>query len=79
MRFPRCRQRCAPVGPTRGSVRVSLDGVAVGTFSEYATTNGARRIVYVRAVAPGTHTITLVTVGTSGRPRVDLDAFIVLR
>ena len=32
-----------------------------------------------RAVAPGTHTITLVTVGTSGRPRVDLDAFIVLR
>lgn len=68
----------APVGPTRGAVRVYLDGTYVGAFSEYASSNGARRIVYVRAVAPGTHTITLVTVGTSGHPRVDLDAFLVL-
>jgi hypothetical protein len=29
--------------------------------------------------APVKHTVKLVVVGTSGRPRVDLDAFVVLK
>ena len=67
-----------PRGPTRGAVRVYLDGTLVTTVSTWASELQGRRIVWSRAfTASGTHTITLVVVGTSGRPRVDLDAVLV--
>jgi hypothetical protein len=47
------------------------------TVSDYATSTQWRRIVYSLNVTSGTHTIKLVCVGTSGHPRIDLDAFMV--
>ena len=65
---------------TRGAVKVYLDGAYVTTIDTYAATTAFRRIIWSRTFgASGTHTIRLVVVGTAGRPRVDLDAFLVLR
>jgi hypothetical protein len=65
---------------TRGSFKVYVDGVYKGTVSTYSTTTRYRQLVYQFAwSAPGTHKIKVVIVGTSGHPRVDLDAFVVLR
>lgn len=69
----------APVGPTRGSARVLIDGKAAGSLSEYSSVARSRQVVYARGVAAGTHTITIIVAGTAGRPRVDLDAFYVVR
>lgn len=65
---------------SRGSVKVYIDGVLVSTVSCYAASTTFRYVAYSRAwTSSGTHTIKLVVVGTSGRPRVDLDAIEVLR
>jgi spore germination protein YaaH len=70
----------ATVGPTRGQVKVYLDGGYVTTIDTYATTWTARQVVWSRTwSSAGTHAIRLVVVGTAGRPRVDLDALLVLR
>ena len=68
-----------PLGPTRGVAKVLIDGVAAGAFNEYAKVGRSRQVVYSRTVAPGAHTITIKLVGTAGHPRVDLDAFVVLK
>ena len=65
---------------TRGSFKVYVDGVYKATVSTYATTTRYRQIVYQFAWStPGTHKVKVVISGTSGHPRVDLDAFVVLR
>jgi hypothetical protein len=65
---------------TRGKVKVYLDGAYVTTLDLSSGDYTARRLAFSRAWASsGTHTIKLVAVGTSGRPRIDLDAFAVLR
>jgi len=65
---------------TRGSVKVYLDGVLVTTVSCTASTTTYRWVGFARTWATsGTHTLKLVVVGTSGHPRVDLDAIEVLR
>jgi hypothetical protein len=70
----------AAIGSTRGSARVLIDGVSVGTVNLHAATLRYRRIVFARSWATsGTHTITIVVSGTSGHPRVDLDALVVIR
>jgi hypothetical protein len=64
----------------RGQVKVYLDGHYVTTLDLRAASTAYRQVVWSRTYgASGTHTIKLVVVGTSGRPRVDLDAFLVLR
>jgi hypothetical protein len=69
----------AAVGTQFGSFKVYIDGVYVTTVSEYASSLAWRRIVYAqRWSASGTHTIKLVNLATSGHPRLDLDAFVVL-
>jgi subtilisin family serine protease len=69
-----------PKGPTRGSARIYLDGRLVATISTYSSSFSARRIVWSRAFATSaTHTIRVVVAGTAGHPRIDLDAFIVMR
>jgi hypothetical protein len=65
--------------PTYGQVKLYLDGTYLTTVDTKATTHGNRYVVYARAVTLGTHTLKLVVVGTSGRPRVVLDGFEVLR
>ena len=68
------------LGPTRGAARVFIDGAAAGSLGEYAATGASRRVVYARTFpVAGSHTIPIQVAGTSGHPRIDLDAFLVLR
>jgi hypothetical protein len=68
----------APVGPTRGTVKVYLDGVYKATVSLYATTLRARQLVLDYAwPTSARHTIKLVLAGPSGRSRVDIDSWLV--
>ncbi len=67
-------------GPDRGAVRIYVDGRYVGTVDARAGSSGARFVAYSRTWSRvGTHSLRLVVVGTSGRPRVDVDAIEVLR
>jgi subtilisin len=64
-----------PVGPTRGSARVYVDGVYRTTVSFRASRNKSRRVVYSTTFTGlGTHSIRLRLVGNG---RVDLDTFVV--
>jgi hypothetical protein len=66
--------------PSRGSFRIYVDGVYRGTISTYSTTTKVRQVVYQFTWAtPGTHKFKISVVGTTGHPRVDVDAFVVLR
>ena len=65
------------LGPTRGSATVYIDGVNKGTISLYSSTTTSRRIAFVASwPSQGSHTITIVAVGTAGHPRIDVDAFV---
>jgi hypothetical protein len=67
------------IASTRGSVRIYIDGAYRTTIGLSGAT-AYRRIVYSTGWATlGTHTIRIVVVGTAGHPRVDLDAFEVVR
>jgi subtilisin family serine protease len=68
------------VGPTRGSARVFIDGTLAATVSQYRADPAYRRVVFERSWPSGaSHTIRIEVVGTSGHPRVDLDALVVIR
>ena len=68
------------LGPTRGYARVYVDGRLIATVNLHSTTPVVRRIAFARRWSTAkTHTIRVVVLGTAGHPRVDLDAFIVLR
>jgi hypothetical protein len=63
-------------GPTRGKVEVWIDGVKKATLDLYASGTHYRQLVYQTSWATaGSHTIRIRVLGTSGRPRVDFDAF----
>lgn len=67
------------IASTRGSVWIYIDGHYRATISLSGTT-AYRRIAYSTGWASlGTHSIKIVVVGTVGHPRVDLDAFEVVR
>ena len=67
-------------GPTSGRARVYVDGSYVQTIDLWNWRARARRIVYAKRWTAATpHTLEVVVDGTAGRPRVDLDAFLVLR
>lgn len=64
-------------GPSRGSARVYVDGVYAATVNLYAASGRARVVVFARNWRTvGSHTLRIVVVGTAGRPRVDVDAFV---
>jgi hypothetical protein len=68
----------APIGPTRGQVRVYINGAYKTTISLYARTAASRRVIWsVRYSTSATRTVRFVVVGTSGHPRVDIDAIVV--
>ena len=70
----------APTGPTRGAARVYVDGVYRATVNLYRTSFGARRLVYrVAWTSAGAHQLKIVVVGTARHPRVDVDAFAIIR
>lgn len=65
---------------SRGSARVYVDGGYVTTVSLRSAATYTRRVVFTRGWASsGFHTLQVRVVGTEGHPRVDIDAFAVLR
>ena len=70
----------APKGPTRGSAKVYVDGTYRTTVSLYSGSTAYRRVVFTTSWGSvGDHVIRIVVKGTSGHPRVDVDAAIVAR
>ncbi len=66
-------------GATRGSAKVYIDGVLVTTLDLTADTSTYRFVAFSKTWSSvGTHTIRIVSVGTPV-PRVDIDAFGVIR
>ncbi len=69
-----------PYGPGRGKAQIWIDGSLAGTVDMSRSVLAARRIAFSRSWASsGTHSVRVVALGTSGRPRVDVDAFVVVR
>jgi subtilisin family serine protease len=65
---------------TRGKADVYVDGVYQGRIDLYSATTYPRRILFSRNVTAGTtHSLEIVLVGTATRPKVDIDAFVVLK
>lgn len=70
----------APTGPGRGKARVIVDGKRVAVIDLRGTDHDQRLLVWSRTWKSGDrHTVRLEAMGTPGRPRVDLDAFLVMR
>ncbi|HEY3523389.1 MAG TPA: fibronectin type III domain-containing protein, partial [Candidatus Limnocylindrales bacterium] len=67
-----------PKGPTRGRAVVSLDGTRIATVDLYAPDFVARRVLIAISTSQGSHRLTIDAEGTSGRPWVAVDAFLVL-
>jgi hypothetical protein len=66
----------APVGPTRGSAKIYVDGVYAATVSFKASAGKSRVVMYTRTFTTfGRHTIEVRLTGTG---RVDVDAFVIL-
>jgi Pro-kumamolisin, activation domain len=65
-------------GPTRGSASAKLDSGTATTISTHASSPKTAEIVDVVSGSPGSHKLVVKVLGTSGHPRVDIDAFIVL-
>ena len=67
-------------GPTRGTAAIYVDGAYVRTVDAYAPSASGRWILFARRLDPTrTHVIELRLKGTWGRPRFDVDGFLVLR
>jgi hypothetical protein len=70
----------APVGPTRGSARLYVDGTYVSTVDLHRSSSTPRIVVAARSwSSSGTHTVRLESLGTRGHSRIDVDSFLVLR
>jgi hypothetical protein len=67
-------------GPNRGEARIYIDGALVTTVDLNDADHTYRYVAFTkRWSSVGTHTIRVVAVGTPGHPRVDVDAFGVIR
>lgn len=71
----------APKSSTRGKANVYLDGRLVATVDLFSRSTLSRQVVFSKDGLDPTvsHTLQIVAMGTSGRPRVDVDAFVALR
>ena len=67
-----------PIGPTRGSAKVFVDGKLADTVSLYASAFRPTRVLFKkRWDQPGSHRIRVVAIGTAGHPTVAVDAFVI--
>ena len=66
-------------GPDRGVAAVFVDGTNVGRVNTNSADKVNGTVVWRRTLAPGSHTITVVNRGTEGSPRIDIDAFVVVK
>ena len=70
----------APVGPTRASFKLYVNGAYARTISLHASTAKDRQVVASYGWGTwATRTVKLVQAPVSGRTRADLDAFVVFR
>jgi hypothetical protein len=70
----------APTNSTRGKATIYIDGVAKATVDLYSASASYRKVVYSASWASSkTRTIEVRVAGTSGRPTVSIDGFIVLK
>jgi len=68
------------IGPNRGAARIYIDGKLAATVDLNDPDRTYRYVAYAKTWSNvGTHTIRVVAVGTPGHPRVDVDAFGVIR
>jgi hypothetical protein len=64
----------------RGKVKVYVNGVLTATVDLYAATTQKQMLVWTASYATAaSRTVTIKVLGTAGRPRVDIDGFIVGR
>jgi hypothetical protein len=64
-------------GPGRGAASIRIDGKWLMNIDTFAAVNTNRVVVFEGAMPAGIHTLTIVNHGTTGRPRIDLDAILV--
>jgi subtilisin family serine protease len=65
-------------GPTSGQAKVYVDGVLASTIDLRRTSSQNRVVLFSRSwTTVATHTVRVVVVGTTGRPRIDIDGFAV--
>ncbi len=71
----------APKSKTRGKAAVYLDGAKVATVDLFSNATLARQVVFSKSnLDPATpHTLEVKNLGTAGRSRVDVDAFVIMR
>jgi hypothetical protein len=70
----------APTGPLRGAARVFIDGKAAGRFDLHTGSRHERRLVWSHSWSTSAkHDLRVQVLGVKGHPRVDLDAFVILR
>jgi hypothetical protein len=62
-----------PVGPTRGKSKVYIDGAYVATVDQYRSSYVARKLLFARNLADGSHTVEIKAQGTAGHPTVAVD------
>ena len=67
-------------GTTRGRARISIDGTTVATIDMYSSLTRHRQVAFAQSWATqGAHTLVIEVLGQpSGRPRIDLDALVVV-
>jgi hypothetical protein len=65
-------------GATQGSATVQLDGGGFNTINTNAGSTKPAEIVDVVSGKQGAHTLVISVLGTTGHPRIDIDAFVVL-
>jgi hypothetical protein len=67
-------------GPTSGRAKVYVDGVLTATIDLFRSTAQSRVVVFSRSWPTlASHTVRMEVEGTTGRRRVDIDGFVVLR
>jgi hypothetical protein len=68
------------VGARNGPAQVRLDGELMDTVSTYSSTADVRRVLYIGQLADESSesVIEVRNAGTQNRPRVEIDAFLVL-
>jgi hypothetical protein len=67
------------IASNRGSAKASLDGGAATTVNKHGTATKPAMVVYTATKTAGTHSLVVNVLGTAGHPRVDVDAFLVIK
>ena len=67
-------------GPTSRQAKIYVDGVLTTTIDLRRTSSQNRVVLFSKSwTTVAAHTVRVVVVGTSGRPRIDIDGFAVAR